>query len=109
VRSALPNQNPSVPPPRERTNDDNLATYRLARRQPFCDVSPPRVEPRATLPPTVVSFLVGIYLEQDDYLAVADGWGTVCSSTLRGTRSGIPCYRFVSLEPCVAGWVPFGT
>ena len=32
------------------------------------------------------SFLVRIFREQSDYLAVVDGWGTVRSSTLRGVR-----------------------
>ena len=31
-------------------------------------------------------FLVRIFREQTDYLAVVDGWGTVRSPTLRGVR-----------------------
>ena len=34
----------------------------------------------------MASFLVRIFREQSDYLAVVDGWGTVRSPTLRGVR-----------------------
>jgi hypothetical protein len=34
----------------------------------------------------MASFLVRIFREQSDYLAVVDGWGAVRSSTLRGVR-----------------------
>ena len=34
----------------------------------------------------MASFLVRIFREQTDYLAVVDGWGTVRSPTLRGVR-----------------------
>jgi hypothetical protein len=34
----------------------------------------------------VASFLVRIFREQSDFLAVVDGWGTVRSPTLRGVR-----------------------
>jgi hypothetical protein len=34
----------------------------------------------------MTSFLVCIFREQSDYLAVVDGWGTVRSPTLRGVR-----------------------
>ena len=35
----------------------------------------------------MASFLVRIFLERSDYLAVVDGWGTVRSPTLRGVRA----------------------
>jgi hypothetical protein len=34
----------------------------------------------------VASFLVRIFREQSDFMAVVDGWGTVRSPTLRGVR-----------------------
>ena len=34
----------------------------------------------------MASFLVGIFREESDYLAVIDGWGNVRSPTLRGVR-----------------------
>ncbi len=34
----------------------------------------------------MASFLVRIFREKSDYLAVIDGWGTVRSRTLRGVR-----------------------
>jgi hypothetical protein len=34
----------------------------------------------------MTSFLVRIFREESDYLAVVDGWGTVRSPTLRGVR-----------------------
>lgn len=34
----------------------------------------------------MASFLVRIFREQNDYLAVVDGWGTVRAPTLRGVR-----------------------
>ena len=34
----------------------------------------------------MASFLVRIFREQSDYLAVVDGWGSVRSPTLRGVR-----------------------
>ena len=34
----------------------------------------------------MASFIVRIFREQSDYLAVVDGWGTVRSPTLRGIR-----------------------
>lgn len=41
----------------------------------------------------MASFLVRIFREQSDYLAVVDGWGTVRSSSLRGV--GEEAKRFV--------------
>jgi hypothetical protein len=34
----------------------------------------------------MASFLVRIFREQSDYLAVVDGWGTARAPTLRGVR-----------------------
>ncbi len=34
----------------------------------------------------MAAFVVRIFREQSDYLAVVDGWGTVRSPTLRGVR-----------------------
>ena len=41
---------------------------------------------RAAFSGGIASFLVRIFREQNDYLAVVDGWGTVRSPTLRGVR-----------------------
>ena len=40
----------------------------------------------ATTLALIASFLVRVFREQDDYLAVVDGWGTVRSPTLCGAR-----------------------
>jgi hypothetical protein len=87
VRSTLPKQNSSVPPPRGRTNEGHRNTYSLEERQAFLVLSPALVEQRIPFSHEMASFLVRIFREQSDYLAVVDGWGTVRSPTLRGVRT----------------------
>jgi hypothetical protein len=46
---------------------------------------PPHVL-RTRVSEVMAPFLVRIFREESDYLAVVDGWGTVRSPTLRGVR-----------------------